>query len=211
MPDPFSAACAGGRLRRTSTSTSLGRHVISSRDEICNVAPSGAEVVPLGEVHYEGVRFAPGGMGETRALSLICGARRGSDPSAAGFDLSFKSAKSVADSIDEETGDSFTRSKSTNAFNVEANVASRLLRSQNTVKNLLSFQTAQTKLRQSEKTRREERIDFIEHVRRVRAQLKQMSACRPPVCTRSSSLARTLYKRPARLPLLLPGSTAGPF
>ena len=122
------------------------------------------------------VSFCPlAGSGDLRSLSLGGPMRRGSGGTtdAPSFDLSFKSAKSVADSIEE--GDSFTRSKSTNAFNVEANTRSRLLRSQNTVKNLLSYQTAQARLHQSEKTRREERIDFVEHVRRVRLQLSQMS------------------------------------
>lgn len=87
-------------------------------------------------------------------------------------DLSFKSAKSLADSMCDD--DSFTRSKSTNAFNVAANTNSRLLRSQNTVRNLLSYQTAASKLAQSAKTRREERADFVEHVARTRKQLKGM-------------------------------------
>ena len=87
-------------------------------------------------------------------------------------DMSFKSAKSIADSTGDE--ESFARSKSTNAFNVAANSNSRLLRSQNTVKNLLSYQTAQRRSSQSIQTRREERVEFVEQVHRIRKQLKTM-------------------------------------
>ena len=84
---------------------------------------------------------------------------------------SFVSRKSNGDDED----DSMQRSKSqSNAFAVGLNTNSRVLKSQSTVNNLLSYQTLKTRLGQSSTHRERERRTFFADVERTRRQLRTM-------------------------------------